>query len=63
MKFKTIIIAMIALLSVGIEAKTYKTIKSPVAMVCVNVSDGELKYGDDRTFHDGIRERTSFPLR
>ena len=34
---------MLALLSVGIEAKTYKTIKSPVAMACVNVSDGELK--------------------
>ena len=43
MKFKNIIIAMLALLSVGIEAKTYKTIKSPVAMACVNVSDGELK--------------------
>ena len=39
----TIITILLALLSVGIEAKTFKTIKNPVAMACVNVSNGELK--------------------
>ena len=39
----TIITILLALLSAGIEAKTFKTIKNPVAMACANVSNGELK--------------------
>ena len=38
-----IITTLLVLLSVGIEAKTFKTIKNPVAMACANVSNGELK--------------------
>ena len=43
MKLKTIITILLALVAMTGQAKTYKTIKSPVAMACVNVSDGELK--------------------
>ena len=43
MNKKTIITALLTLVALAGQAKTYKTIKSPVAMVCVNVSDGELK--------------------
>lgn len=43
MKVKTIITILFALVAMTGQAKTYKTIKSPVAMACVNVSDGELK--------------------
>ena len=43
MKLKTIITILFALVALTGQAKTYKTIKSPVAMACVNVSDGELK--------------------
>ena len=38
----TIITILLALLSVGIEAKVYKTIKNPVAMAH-NIHGGELK--------------------
>ena len=40
---KTIITAQFALVALAGQAKTYKTIKTPVAMACVNVSNGELK--------------------
>ncbi len=40
---KTIITALFALVALAGQAKTYKTIKTPVAMACVNVSNGELK--------------------
>ena len=40
---KTIITALFALVAMVGQAKTYKTIKTPVAMACVNVSNGELK--------------------
>ena len=43
MKLKTIITILLALVAMTGLANTYKTIKSPVAMACVNVSDGELK--------------------
>ena len=43
MKLKTIITIQLALVAMTGLANTYKTIKSPVAMVCGNVSDGELK--------------------
>lgn len=43
MKIKTIITILFALVAMTGLAKTYKTIKSPVAMACVNVADGELK--------------------
>ena len=39
----TIITILLALLSVGIEAKTFKTIKNPVAMACVNMFYGKLE--------------------
>ncbi len=40
---QTIIPALLALVWVAGQAKTYKAIKTPVAMACVNVSNGELK--------------------
>ena len=43
MNKKSIITILLALVAMAGQAKTYKTIKNPVAMVCVNVSDGELK--------------------
>ena len=43
MNKQTIITALFALVALAGQAKTFKTIKSPVAMACVNVSDGELK--------------------
>ena len=63
----TIITILLALLSVGIEAKVYKTIKNPVAMAH-NIHGGELKarevilqgYGDDRSFHLRLSQGTEF---
>ena len=43
MNKKTIITVLLALVAVAGQAKTFKTIKNPVAMACVNVSNGELK--------------------
>ena len=43
MNKKAIITALLALVAMAGQAKTYKTIKTPVAMACVNVSNGELK--------------------
>ena len=43
MNKKTIITILLALVAVAGQAKTFKTIKNPVAMACVNVSNGELK--------------------
>ena len=43
MNKQTIITALLALVALAGQAKTYKTIKSPVAMACVNVHGGELK--------------------
>ena len=43
MNKKAIITALLALIAMAGQAKTYKTIKTPVAMACVNVSNGELK--------------------
>ena len=43
MNKKTIITILLALVATMGQAKTYKTIKTPVAMACVNVSNGELK--------------------
>ena len=43
MNKKTIITALLTLVALAGQAKTYKTIKTPVAMACVNVSNGELK--------------------
>lgn len=40
---QTIITILLALVAMAGQAKTYKTIKNPVAMACVNVSNGELK--------------------
>ena len=40
---KTIITILLALVAVAGQAKKWKTIKTPEAMVCVNVRDGELK--------------------
>ena len=40
---KTIITILLALVTMTGQAKTFKTIKNPVAMACVNVSNGELK--------------------
>ncbi|MBR6181822.1 MAG: thioredoxin family protein [Prevotella sp.] len=42
-KGKAIVIPVLALVAMAGHAKTYKTIKTPVAMACVNVSNGELK--------------------
>ena len=43
MNKKIIITILLALVVMAGQAKTFKTIKNPVAMACVNVSDGELK--------------------
>ena len=43
MNKKIIITILFALVAVAGQAKTFKTIKNPVAMACVNVSSGELK--------------------
>lgn len=43
MNKKTIITILIAFVALVGQAKTFKTIKNPVAMACVNVSNGELK--------------------
>ncbi|MBQ9363082.1 MAG: thioredoxin family protein [Bacteroidaceae bacterium] len=43
MNKKTIITALLAIIWAAGQAKTYKTIKAPVAMACVNVHGGELK--------------------
>ena len=43
MKYKTIIAILLAIVAMAGQANTYKTIKSPVAMACVNVADGELE--------------------
>jgi len=39
----TIITVLLGFVALAGQAKTYKTIKAPVAMACVNVHDGELK--------------------
>ena len=43
MNKKAIITILLALVAMAGQAKTFKTIKNPVAMACVNVSNGELK--------------------
>ena len=43
MNKKTIITALLALVAMTGQAKTYKTIKAPEAMACVNIHNGELK--------------------
>ncbi len=43
MKKSTIITILLALVTMTGQAKTFKTIKAPEAMTCVNVSNGELK--------------------
>jgi hypothetical protein len=43
MKKIIIITAMLAITTLAGQAKTYKTIKTPMAMACVNIQDGELK--------------------
>ena len=43
MNKQTIITILLALVAMAGQAKTFKTIKNPVAMACVNVSSGELK--------------------
>ena len=40
---KTIITALLALVALAGQAKTFKTIKAPEAMACVNVSQGEIR--------------------
>ena len=40
---QSIITLLLALVAIAGQAKTFKTIKNPVAMSCVNVSNGELK--------------------
>ena len=40
---KNIITILLALATMAGQAKTFKTIKNPVAMACVNVTNGELK--------------------
>ena len=42
-KGKAIAIPVLALFAVAGYSKTFKTIKNPVAMACVNVSNGDLK--------------------
>ena len=43
MNKKIIITILFALVAMTGQAKTFKTIKNPVAMACVNVNPGELK--------------------
>ena len=40
MKKKTIITILLALVSMAGQAKTFKTIKNPETMACVNVNPG-----------------------
>ena len=40
---EAIITAMLALMAMAGQAKTYKTIKTPVAIACVNILNGEMK--------------------
>ena len=40
---KTILTLLLALIALTGQAKVYKTIKTPEAMACVNVRNGELK--------------------
>ena len=70
MNKKNIITILLALVAVAGQAKTFKTIKNPVAMACVNVSNGELKARRTRIFpwltstgpHDCISKgKTSHP--
>ena len=60
MNKKTIITVLLALVAVAGQAKTFKTIKNPVAMACVNVSNGELK-AREVIFRDG-RGRQPLPI-
>ena len=43
MKTQTIITILLVLVAIAGQAKTFKTIKNPEAMACVNMSNGELK--------------------
>jgi len=43
MKKEAIITAMLALVAMAGQAKTYKTIKTPVAIACVNILNGKMK--------------------
>jgi len=43
MNKKTIITYLLALVAMTGQAKTFKTIKNPETMACVNVNPGELK--------------------
>lgn len=43
MNKKSLVTLLLAFFAIAGQAKTYKTIKSPVAMACVNVYQGELK--------------------
>ena len=43
MKKQTIITILLVLVAIAGQAKTFKTIKNPEAMACVNMSNGELK--------------------
>ena len=43
---KTIISTLLVLVAMTGQAKTYKTIKTPESMACVNVYQGELKARD-----------------
>ena len=60
MNKKSIITILLALVAMAGQTKTYKTIKNPVAMVCVNVSDGELK-AHEVIMSDTATPATSFP--
>ena len=71
MNKETIITILLALVSMTGQAKTFKTIKNPETMACVNVNPGELKareiifrdrHGDNRTLHYGERKGTNFPF-
>ena len=51
---KTIITILLAIVALAVQAKTFKTIKNPVAMACVNVSNGELKAREVLTIFYGM---------
>ena len=59
-----IITIMLALVAIAGQAKTFKTIKNPVAMAQhlwgrVESPRGYIRgYGDNRTFHDGLPQGT-----
>jgi len=64
MNKKTIITILLTLVALAGQAKTFKTIKNPVAMACVNVSSGELKareviFRDKATQWSTPRDRVS----